>query len=341
MKGPWWFPGIESRLSLRFNLIFHDNKAGAPNSAALVRDALIAMDGTVAYSPLKAPGIPRRIATALRKIMGSPLFDANIFMEHIVPEYLALARHNILIPNQEWFEPRWKRHLPRFSAILCKPHEAERQFMARGLQTSYIGFSAQDRRKNLGVESQFTAGALHIAGRSLQKGTGALIRVWLKHPEWPLLTVVQRPPHPGYELWHPPAENIRYQTEYLPDAEIQSLQNRFSIHICPSEAEGFGHALAESMSCGAVLITTDAPPMNELVRPSRGVLVPYSSSASQGFGTKYLVDETALEKAIAEVFLTPVEELQRLGRAAREWYENNDKAFQPRFQKVIAEVLGL
>jgi hypothetical protein len=36
--------------------------------------------------------------------------------------------------------------------------------------------------------------------------------------------------------------------------------------------EGYGHANAEAMGCGAVVVLNDAPPMNELVTESRGLL---------------------------------------------------------------------
>ena len=75
--------------------------------------------------------------------------------------------------------------------------------------------------------------------------------------------------------------NINYFAKYVDDDELRLVQNRHGVHLCPSEAEGFGHTLVEAMSCGAVVITTDGPPMNEMVTPDRGALVRYGRTGRQ------------------------------------------------------------
>src|SRR5690606_34092893 len=97
------------------------------------------------------------------------------------------------------------------------------------------------------------------------------------------------------------APNIRHLLERVDDATLRTLQNSNAIHLCPSEAEGFGHCIAEAMSCGAVTLTTDAPPMNELITPERGVLVNYNRTTKQRSGANYYVDPVDLERKIHDI----------------------------------------
>src|SRR5690606_13048298 len=133
----------------------------------------------------------------------------------------------------------------------------------------YIGFTSVDRA--LPDASPDFGRFLHVAGASTLKGTDTLLEVWSAHPEWPALTVVQR----DRRTIRAPA-NVQILDGYLPDAELRELQNACGVHLCPSMGEGWGHYIVEAMSCGAVVVATDGPPMNELVQPGRGVLVPYS-----------------------------------------------------------------
>jgi len=117
--------------------------------------------------------------------------------------------------------------------------------------------------------------------------------------------------------------------------EIRRLQNSHLFHLCLSEAEGWGHYIAEAMSCGAVAITCDAPPMNELVRPDRGLLVAAKAVGQLNAATRYHFDETALETAVEEARAMPRAHYEALGASARRWFETN----QQRFGKLLQEAL--
>ena len=125
----------------------------------------------------------------------------------------------------------------------------------------------------------------------------------------------------------------------LDDAALMALQNTFTIHLCPSEAEGFGHCIAEAMSCGAVTLTTDAPPMNELITPERGVLVDYHRMKKQRAGANYYVDPLDLERKIEAILRLDDASKLRLGQRARSWYEDNDRAFRTQLVAALDEAL--
>jgi hypothetical protein len=55
------------------------------------------------------------------------------------------------------------------------------------------------------------------------------------------------------------------QTEHISFTQVRRFQSEHPIHICASEREGFGHYLNEARAASALVISTDHPPMNELV----------------------------------------------------------------------------
>ncbi len=246
-------------------------------------------------------------------------FDVNLSIESLLPEWFARARFNCLLPHPEWFEPWWCEHLTQVDLVLCKTREAERIFSARGARTAFTGFTSVDRFE-AGVRRDERA-FFHLAGNSLQKGTVPLIALWQRHPEWPTLTVVQHP-----EFAKPvSAANIHLRAEFLADAELRELQNRHGVHLCPSETEGFGHSLVEAMSCGALVITTNAPPMNQHVTPARGLLAEFAATKPQRLATNYYFDVGSLEKQVELALAMRPERRTELCRNARNWFEDNDR----------------
>ena len=327
--------GME-RPALRVNLIFHDNGAGLTADAMIVASVLSTAGIQITSSPYQAPPVWDRAAARAARWSGRPRYDLNIFLEHVDHRWWPMARRSMLIPNQEWFYPEWTRRLRGFDRVLCKTQDGLRIFQSLGARAEFLGFTSEDRRLLPGPPRE--EGVLHIAGRSLRKGTVIVLQAWQQHPEWPRLTVVQRPPQEGYPLWHPPLPNVTYHSHRLSDEEIRELQNRYWLHIRPSEAEGFGHPLAESMSCGAVVITTDAPPMNELVRPDRGILVPAHPTKPQGLVIRQEVEAPALEAAVVRALAMPASEREEMGGQGRAWWETNDQAFRSRLKAVVAGV---
>lgn len=261
---------------------------------------------------------------------------ANIFVEQVMPGWLSHAGCNVLIPNQEWCRPETLALLSRIDHVLCKTRYAEGIFCAFGHKTHFVGFSSEDRflsnaQKDFGKY-------LHVAGRSEQKGTRVLSRVWAKHPDWPALTIVTRNRH--LVECDSETRNIRIITEVISTAELAAMQNEFGVHLCLSEAEGFGHYICEAMSCGAIVVTTNAPPMNELVTNERGVLVDFSESRKQSLGKNFFAEPESLERSIERLLSMSDAEKIGLSSAAREWFLINDDSFKRRFSFVLQKVLN-
>lgn len=256
-----------------------------------------------------------------------------LFLERVTARWLRRAGHYLLIPNQERYARRLVPLLTRIDHILCKTLHAQEIFAALHPSVHFIGFTSADRMQPdiLPDYDRF----FHLAGGSALKGTQVLLDLWARHPEWPELTLVQ---HRGAVPAGIPA-NVSHVYRYLPDDELKALQNTCGVHLCPSRSEGWGHSIVEAMSCRALTITTDGPPMNELVRPDRGVLVPWYRTEPRKLGFNYDVDPACLERTIMETISRPASDKQTIGNVARRWFEENDRAFRGNLKRIVESIL--
>lgn len=328
------------RRGLCINIVGLDNGAGLSVDArlleVLLRDAGFQVQWFRGVRPAKWLTRLARLPL-LKQLMRR--HDMNLFLERIHPGWYPFASLNVLIPNPEWFRDELRGHLSGIDHVLCKTVDAQRTFEALGKRASWIGFTAQDRGGSSLAASDPQVKALHVAGRSEHKGTRAVIDAWARHPEWPQLTVVQRVLDAGTSLYAPTLSNVRYFSDRLSDEALLALQREHAIYILPSEVEGYGQALVEGMSLGAVVITTAAPPMNELVSPERGLLVEARAGQPLHLGCRYEVLGAALEAAVEQVLSWSPEQRVRIGAAARAWYVENDRRFRADFPPLIASLL--
>lgn len=330
-------------MATRVNLVGWNNGVGLTRDLALLERALSATGHEVAVTAIGRGKLrkwfrPALVGarTRLRRAFGRPPeHDVNLMLEHVRAEDMASARATLFIPNPEWCQPVDVALLPRLDGVLAKTRHAEAIFRERGVATAFIGFTSEDR---LDAAVRRERAFFHLAGRSSNKGTDALIALWRRHPEWPTLTVVQSP-RTARPL-DPAPPNVVHRIDYLDDAELRRLQNSCRFHVCCSETEGFGHYLVEAMSVGAVVLTTDAEPMNELVDASRGLPVPYARTGRQQLATTYFVDIEALERQVVAVLAMDEAALDALGAAARRWYVDNDAAFPGRLRDGIQALLS-
>ena len=123
---------------------------------------------------------------------------------------------------------------------------------------------------------------------------------------------------------------------YASDDELRRLQNECGIHLCPSRSEGWGHNLVEGLSCGALVITTDAPPMNEHVHADYGMLIAAARSQPRHLGTSYFVDIGTLEAGIAAAIGMPPSRKAEMGELARNRFLEIDREFRARVISLLA-----
>lgn len=253
--------------------------------------------------------------------------DVNIFFQVIVDEWVSYAKQNWFIPNPEWFYGRLEQ-LELIDLVLCRTREVQRIFKSLDQHTYYLGFTSFDCYDPT-IKKDFST-FFHLAGESAHKGTGAILKVWRHHSSFPLLIGIQR--------WGPAIErgNIHWINERVDDARLRHLQNTCGFHLCPSETEGFGHYIMEAMSACAVVITTDAPPMNEFIKDLR-CLVHYDRQAPLQLGMNYYVNPYHLELIVSGLSNLPRQELLKIGIKNRLMYLKKTKAFKQRLKKLMTQ----
>ena len=338
---------------IRINIVAWHNGGGLSRDVEILVSALpqsrfeVTLNGSpVADAKVRRQRFVHRAANLRhlflnRSQLKASAYDVNLFLEDIAPGFFKRARVNAFIPNPEWFKKYQHRYLKGIDVVLCKTRSAQQTFDALGCSTRFISFTSEDRLDSTRAQ-QSPIGFLHLAGRSWQKGTQPLTELWLQHPEWPTLTIVQ-----GAKTYNQSrvqaieAPNIKHILERLDDASLRALQNAHTVHLCPSEAEGFGHCIAEAMSCQALTLTTNAPPMNELITTDRGILVRYDRTSKQRCGENYYVEMADLETNISAIIEMDQASIKHLGGNARAWYEENDRGFRRNFIGALEEALAL
>ncbi len=250
--------------------------------------------------------------------------DLLVFLEVIEPRFYDVAPRRWLIPNPEWFDPAKAAYVADFEMIGCKTADALRLFepMFPG-RARLIGFESEDRAiPNARHERRF----LHAPGGSIVKGTQAIIDAWHRFGiRWPLTIVSSvRWPRRGGRVEH---------LGRLPDDRFKRLQNECGFHLCPSEYEGWGHYLHEGLSVGAAIVTTDAPPMNEL----RGVVysIPPAARGTLRLATTAKVSPEGVREYVEKVAGKADYELDFISRVAREQFETERAAFRRALREVV------
>ncbi len=258
--------------------------------------------------------------------------DCAFFMERILDHPALLkAKHRILIPNPEWLDPQthalasacthiW--HKSRFSMERLLP------VFPRALH-AYLGFTSEDPGRLVYGYDSF----VHLRGKlATQRSTNSIFTYWRSRRSLPDLhvqfysTKEEGIQYAGWLSDH----NVHVRIGWLERQEQLELAGKHGVHLCTSEVEGYGHYINEARAMGALVITTDGAPMNELVDVNSGILVKPSAISSMHWGTRYLVTPDDLAPAIDQALSLSPQARRALGAAARERFLAEDQLFRRR-----------
>jgi len=315
-------------------LVGTDGGTGLSRNLRLFEEILRSAGHTYEWTaPTSSRRGDRLFALAARAGLRKPQVDLQLFSQDLSPRLLPFARRNLLVPYQEWFDVRSLRLLRGIDTILCQSEHAAEIFRPYHPDVRSLSFTSVDRGDQ--VEEADRTRILHVAGRSPFKGTEQIARIWMRHPEWPMLTIT----HAEGILPKLAVKNIEQHIGHLPDEQLRRFQNEAWLHIQTSEAEGFGHCLVEAMSCGGAVLTVDAPPMNELFSATagEGFVVPFSDRIPLNLGFRFIADEAALDAELERLIALGREGTRSIGDAARRNFVGRDQRVRAAYRSVFLE----
>lgn len=302
--------------------------------------------------------------------------DVNLYLESIHTYNLFPADERWLMVNQEYFSLCYAEMV---DVLIAKSHYAERLLLdyvkKMGLATRvvYLGHTSlppdcNDREKD---DTKDWHLAVHFAGKSRQKGTNQIIKLWQKNggfrhlaPDTRLVITcrdtclakisdeITNLMHDGHG-WHDPKTGLSLYP-YLDEVDLNNLRRKAGLFLCPSVVEGYGHYINEGTAHGAVVITSDFPPMNELVptnpllvKPSLileswqviepfGFLEPYLIGKHLPTSEACLADPSHLEEILDEYFRLPDEIKEILANNNYRHYNERQEEFKKLLTKFLS-----
>ena len=297
----------------RFNIITNlANGVGLQREYEILRVVLVSAGHVV-------------VGVDFQQTAGCPSADVNLFLETVVPSVFSAAPENWVMPNPEWWSDAYQQALPKLTRVLCKTRHAYDLFRElAGDRVCYVGFMSRDLyQPDVERKPRF----LHLAGNSQIKNTEAILKAWKKLPY--RLTVVS--PH-----FHQEASKLRHVKAYdrVSEEKLRQLMNSRQFHLCPSKYEGFGHYIHEALGVGAVVVTSDAPPMNELALP-KDLLVPTVPGAPLCLARLHEVTPQAVIDRVKHVAELSSVRIKEISLAARAHFEQERSNFRSRLLEVV------
>jgi hypothetical protein len=242
--------------------------------------------------------------------------QTSFHLEEIQPFFVKLSKYNFFIPNPEWLRGKTLKQMNSPSiTTLCKTHYAVEQLAEFSSSIQFMGFTSKDRTDTT-IQKDFNK-YIHIAGKSPQKGTLPLLKLWSKKTDWPeLIVITTTTTHVEFNKF----SNIKIINSFIEESELNKFINECGVHICPSEAEGFGHSIVEALAVSSCVLTTNGPPMSELL-PSKEGGISWVKKGKRYCNDIYYVDEDSLALTIEKFINMSLEQKRALGEHSLKHYQ--------------------
>ena len=203
---------------------------------------------------------------------------------------------------------------------------------------------------------------IHVIGGSVQKGTTAILDCWIRRPHFPPLDVYadegfyNEKLKDQYENKLRGSQVVMYRGRPSP-TEFGKLMAESAFFMCPSGMEGYGHYINQARASAGVIVSTNLPPMNELLTPASGVLITVKRHAhkEQILGGKFegehglkgvegyagIVKDSGVCQAVEKVLAMTSAEREKMGTRARRQYFVDMKFFASKMKELRELARGI
>lgn len=271
--------------------------------------------------------------------------DIHIYISNMDEHWLKYAKIKMLMINHELFyqSSDYDEKYNKLDYVLCRNQigydwamkiKLEHGFKYSILLTKFTTiFPTVDIQKHSNL-------ILHSAGEHHWKQTDVIIKTWQKYSDLPLLIITCtnqcfRNVQPILNKGGYP-KNIHFHKKLIDYDKFVALKNKAGIHLCPSIVEGYGHYINESRKVKSLVITTNFPPMNELIDDSCGILINCSSFGLKKNGAKLcFVTENDMYVAVKKALDLSYETKQQMINKAHSKFLNETSEFTEKIKELF------
>lgn len=279
----------------------------------------------------------------------------NIFIQEITYKnrfFLKKAKYNCLKINQELFlhnhQPINIKDMHQIHIIICKSIIAvdiAKQFRKKynfKYKIIYTKFTSNIKGLIPSNNNKDWNTILHAAGQHHWKQTDLIVELWIKHPELPkiiitcteqcLTNIKNRVPLFFTKKYN----NIQFHQTLIPKNDFIYIKNKIGIHLCPSLIEGYGHYINEARYLKGLIITSNNPPMNELVNRKTGILINcHTILKKKNKSDICVINENDLLNGIRKAIKMPIEKKKIKGELSYKQFQKDTLFFNKQMKLFI------
>jgi hypothetical protein len=263
------------------------------------------------------------------------------------PALFSFAAKNIWIPNHEWTYKTWTPYMHMMNEIWVKTTEAERIFNEEtSTKVRLIGWTSLN--KETPAKKNYSQ-ALVPLGKNIYREIDPILNGYI-HTRFHDPSLYRRLPILNIVSWHDLTIPVELEEKvklhkFLEEKDYDELLKECGLCICLSQAEGFGHAVNESMASGCNLILSSIAPFQEDVvgaaNPGSFFCESYSKKQNaECFGELVQTDRTAFIEQL-EMYVDSSFKSKKAGSEfMRKVYESNHKNWMERMKALLPKVFS-